>query len=48
LEEYQGIVTSDLVAVDGAIPLPWGPGLGIELQPSVFSKPGVKLDRSSR
>jgi galactonate dehydratase len=47
LDEYQGIVTKDLVAVDGEIPLPPGPGLGVELDASVFSRPGVKVDRST-
>jgi galactonate dehydratase len=46
-EEYRGIVTRDLVAVDGEIPLPPGPGLGVELDPSVFSRPGVKVDRTN-
>ena len=47
LDEYRGIVTKDLVAVDGEIPLPPGPGLGVELDASVFSRPGVKVDRST-
>ena len=47
LDEYQVIVTKDLVAVDGEIPLPPGPGLGVELDASVFSRPGVKVDRST-
>ncbi len=46
-EEYRGIVTRDLVAVDGEIPLPPGPGLGVELDPSVFSRPGVRVDRTN-
>jgi L-alanine-DL-glutamate epimerase and related enzymes of enolase superfamily len=46
-EEYRGIVTGDLVAVDGEIPLPPGPGLGVELDPSVFSRPGVRIDRTN-
>jgi galactonate dehydratase len=33
--EYKGIVTRELVAVNGEIPLPPGPGLGVELDPSV-------------
>jgi galactonate dehydratase len=47
LEEYRGIVTRDLVTVDGEIPLPPGPGLGVDLDPSVFSQPGVKVERSA-
>ena len=46
LDEYRGIMTRELTAVDGAIPLPPGPGLGIELQPGVFSRPGVSIDRT--
>ena len=48
LEEYRGIVTRDLVTVGGTIPLPPGPGLGVDLDPSVFSQPGVKVDRTSK
>jgi galactonate dehydratase len=48
LEEYRGIVTRDLTPVNGEIPLPPGPGLGVELDPGVFSRPGVKVDQSSK
>jgi galactonate dehydratase len=48
LEEYRGIVTRDLAPVNGEIPLPPGPGLGVELDPVVFSQPGVEVDRTSR
>jgi galactonate dehydratase len=48
LEEYRGIVTRDLVTVDGEIPLPPGPGLGVELDPGVFSRPGIKVERTFR
>jgi galactonate dehydratase len=46
LDEYKGIVTRDLATIDGEIPLPPGPGLGVELDESVFSRPGVKVDRT--
>jgi galactonate dehydratase len=46
LDEYKGIVTRELVAIDGEIPLPPGPGLGVELDPDVFSRPGVKVERT--
>src|SRR5713101_3735518 len=39
LEEYRGIVTNTVAAVDGAIPLPPGPGLGVELEPAVLARP---------
>jgi L-alanine-DL-glutamate epimerase-like enolase superfamily enzyme len=45
LEEYVGIVPDTLPAVDGRIPLPPGPGLGVELAPDVFTRPDVRIDR---
>jgi len=48
LEEYRGIVTQDLVAVNGEIPLPPGPGLGIELAADVRTRPGAKVDRTTK
>lgn len=47
LEEYVGIVPNTLAAVDGEIPLPPGPGLGVELSPQVFTRPDVQVDRVS-
>lgn len=46
LDEYRGIVTRALVAVNGEIPLPPGPGLGIELDSSVFTRSGATIDRT--
>ena len=46
LEEYKGIVTRDLAPVNGELPLPPGPGLGVELDPGIFSRPGVTVDRT--
>jgi L-alanine-DL-glutamate epimerase-like enolase superfamily enzyme len=46
LEEYKGIVTGTLAPVSGEIPLPPGPGLGVELDPGVFSRPGIQVDRT--
>ncbi|MEX2262600.1 MAG: mandelate racemase/muconate lactonizing enzyme family protein [Bryobacteraceae bacterium] len=43
LEEYRGIVTDTLPAVDGQIPLPNGPGLGIELLPEVLARPDATV-----
>ena len=41
LDEYKGILTRELVPVNGLLPVPAGPGLGIELSSSVFSAPNV-------
>jgi galactonate dehydratase len=46
LDEYRGLVTGELPSVGGEIPLPPGPGLGIELDPGVFSRSGVRVDRT--
>lgn len=47
LEEYRGILTRTLEVVDGAVPLPSGPGLGVELEPAVFGRPDVTLQRTA-
>ena len=44
LEEHRGIVTAELVPKDGRLPLPSGPGLGIELAPEMFKRPDVTVD----
>ncbi|MDQ6662944.1 MAG: mandelate racemase/muconate lactonizing enzyme family protein [Acidobacteriota bacterium] len=44
LDEYAGIVTNTLPAVNGEIPLPPGPGLGIELAPEVFKRTDLTVD----
>ncbi len=44
LDEYAGIVTNTLPAVNGEIPLPPGPGLGIELAPDVFKHTDLTVD----
>ena len=46
LEEYRGIVTNTLVVVDGAVPLPPGPGLGVELEPAVLARADAVVERS--
>jgi len=38
------IMTADLVPKDGRLPLPPGPGLGIELAPEMFKRPDVTVD----
>ena len=45
LDEYRGIVTNTLPAVDGEFPLPPGPGLGIELSPETLARPDATFDR---
>ncbi|MGI8988928.1 MAG: mandelate racemase/muconate lactonizing enzyme family protein [Bryobacteraceae bacterium] len=44
LDEYRGIVTNTLPAVGGEIPLPPGPGLGIELAAEVFERADLTVD----
>ena len=46
LDEYRGIVTKTLPVVDGALPLPPGPGLGVELDPSVLTRPDATVHRT--
>jgi L-alanine-DL-glutamate epimerase-like enolase superfamily enzyme len=45
LDEYRGIVTNTLPAVDGELPLPPGPGLGIELSPQTLARQDATIDR---
>ena len=45
LDEHGGIVTADLVPKNGLLPLPQGPGLGIELDPAMFKRSDVTVDR---
>lgn len=45
LEEYQGLVTETFPARDGFIPVPETPGLGMDLDPSVYSRPDVEVRR---
>jgi galactonate dehydratase len=47
-DEYQGIVTEELVAVNGEIPLPPGPGLGVELDPGVFLRSDAQVAMISK
>jgi galactonate dehydratase len=46
LEDYRGILTKTLEIVDGVVPLPPGPGLGVELEPAVLGRPDVTLRRT--
>jgi galactonate dehydratase len=45
LEEYQGLVTNTLPAAEGEIPLPRGPGLGVELNPEILRRADVTVQR---
>ena len=47
-EEYDGLVTQKLVAApNGDLPLPPGPGLGVDLSPEVLSRKDAIVKRSS-
>ena len=46
LDEYRGIVTNTLSAVNGAIPIPPGPGLGIELTPETLARKDAAIERT--
>lgn len=45
LDEYRGLVTTTLPVANGVVPLPEGPGLGVELTPQVFARPDVTVER---
>jgi galactonate dehydratase len=47
LDEYRGLVTTTLPVANGVVPLPEGPGLGVELTPQVFARPDVTVERIS-
>jgi galactonate dehydratase len=46
-EEYEGLVTRSLVAEAGQLPLPPGPGLGVELSEAVLSSKDAVVRRTS-
>jgi galactonate dehydratase len=43
LKEYQGLVTDTLPAQQGFLPVPESPGLGMDLDPSVFEREDVEV-----
>ncbi|HWB98812.1 MAG TPA: mandelate racemase/muconate lactonizing enzyme family protein, partial [Bryobacteraceae bacterium] len=45
LDEYAGIVTNRLPAVNGVLPPPPGPGLGVELHGNVLARPDLTTHR---
>ena len=44
LDEYRGIVTETLPASDGMIPVPQGPGLGVELTAETLVRPDMTIE----
>ena len=44
LDEYRGLLTADLVPVDGMLPLPSGPGLGVDLNPDLKQRSNVQVE----
>ena len=46
-EEYEGLVTQTLLPEGGQLPLPPGPGLGLELTEEVLKRKDVVIDRIS-
>ncbi len=45
LEEYQGLVTTTLPAAEGVLPLHPGPGLGVELNSAILTRPDITINR---
>jgi L-alanine-DL-glutamate epimerase-like enolase superfamily enzyme len=43
LKEYQDVVTNAAPASDGWLPIPEGPGLGVELAPALFERPDLTI-----
>ncbi len=46
LDEYRGMVTNTLAVKGGLLPLPSGPGLGVELDPGVFKRKDALVERT--
>jgi galactonate dehydratase len=47
LDEYGGLLTNSLVPVNGELPLPPGPGLGVELSPEVLTRKDAIVQKSA-
>jgi L-alanine-DL-glutamate epimerase-like enolase superfamily enzyme len=45
LDEYRGLLTADLLPANGQLPLPPGPGLGVDLAPDILHHPNVTVTR---
>jgi galactonate dehydratase len=48
LQEYGGVLNHTLEVANGEVPLPPGPGLGVELDPELFRRPGLTVDTTSK
>jgi L-alanine-DL-glutamate epimerase-like enolase superfamily enzyme len=46
LDEYEGLMTTSLLPVNGELPLPTGPGLGTDLNPDVLKRKDTLIQRS--
>ena len=47
LDEYDGLGTYTVKPVDGRLPLPPGPGLGIDLAAGIVDRPNVEVELST-
>ena len=45
LDEYKGIIRGLVIPSNGNLPLPPGPGFGVELDPSLWSRSDVEVQR---
>ena len=43
-DEYRGLLTASLEPIDGRLPLPPGPGLGVDLDPALMARPNVRVE----
>jgi len=48
LDEYNGLLTKSLLPQDGQLPIPNGPGLGIELNPEMLVHEKATIQRTPR
>ncbi len=46
LEAYRGLITQNLLPQDGCLPLPPGPGLGVDLDPDILQRPDAIIERT--
>jgi L-alanine-DL-glutamate epimerase-like enolase superfamily enzyme len=47
LDEYNGLLTQPLVPINGELPLPPGPGLGVDLSPEVLKRKDAIIQQST-
>ena len=48
LDEYNGLLTKSLLPQDGQLPIPNGPGLGVELNPEILGHEKATIQRTPR